>query len=71
MTLLLHLNDATTPDIFSPSPVSRGSFFVVRLDVVIQRELVGMRTYAERVHFLLSLVRDVSLQQVFGKDIAL
>src|SRR5712671_4132477 len=41
------------------------------LNVVVQSELERMRTQADRVHFLLALVLDVGLDQLFGEDIAL
>jgi len=41
------------------------------LDVVIQVELVGMRTERDGVHLILLLVVDPGFDQIFGKDITL
>src|ERR1022692_4904043 len=40
------------------------------LDVVIHLELVGMRTQAHGVHFLLALVVDVGVQHLLGENVA-
>src|SRR5437868_9512288 len=41
------------------------------LNVVVQSELVRMRTQTDRVHFLLALVLDVGADQLFGEYITL
>jgi hypothetical protein len=40
-------------------------------DIVIQRELIRMRTLADGLHFFRALVIDVGPQQLFRKHIAL
>ena len=40
-------------------------------DVVVQRELVGMRAQTDRVGLVLALVVDEGLDQFFGEDVAL
>src|SRR5258705_279169 len=41
------------------------------LDVVVEGELVGMRTQPDGIHLILPLVVDPRLDQVGGEDIAL
>src|ERR1035438_9594665 len=40
------------------------------LDVVIQRELVGMRAQADRLRFVLAFVIDEGFDQLLGEDVA-
>ena|SRR6266571_3914668 len=40
------------------------------LNVVVQRELERMGTQADGVHFLLTLVINIGLQELLGEDIA-
>src|SRR5258708_1672083 len=50
------------PTIYNPQPF---------LDVVIQRELVGMRPQTDRIGFVFPLVIDESLDEIFAEHIAL
>jgi len=43
----------------------------VRLNVVVQRELVGMRAQADRIGFVLSFVVDEGFEQFLGEHVAL
>ena len=43
----------------------------MRLNIVVEKELMGMRTQVDRIHFFLGLVADPFFDDVRGKDIAL
>jgi hypothetical protein len=42
-----------------------------RLNVVVQRKLVGMRPQTNRIRFALAFVLDESFDQIFAEDVAL
>ena len=73
---------ATRPPTIGPLPYGRGSGVGVShhlpptthhrfLNIVVQRELVGMRAQANRIGFVLALVVYERFDQIFAEHIAL
>lgn len=68
---VLQINEAATPLAAAPKRPLRSLLAATLLSVEVERELVGMGADIDRRHFVLALVVDPGVDQIFAKDTAL